>query len=230
MCSKFAWLSESDVCVFYNAVSLLTFHWWQCIVLNNTSQSWCVFWSSRVQISAARPPIVTDVPRSSLFYKQMLQWRLVLRHDAFLLIQQGENVPVVFYFFFGVTVRRLPAFLDHTQWHTTVGRIPLDEGSALRRGPYLTTRDTEKRHVHATGGILFCFRVRVLVLYFIRTISLSWLSYILLYFCFCCRTHKTQTSMPSEGLLVSIILCSALHPYLVLRRHRPAFCFFCLYL
>jgi hypothetical protein len=29
---------------------------------------------------------------------------------------------------------------DHTQIHTTVGRIPLDEGSARRRDLYLTTQ------------------------------------------------------------------------------------------
>jgi hypothetical protein len=36
-------------------------------------------------------------------------------------------------------------FLDHTQRHTTVGRTPLDEWSARRRGLYLTTHTTEKR-------------------------------------------------------------------------------------
>jgi hypothetical protein len=30
--------------------------------------------------------------------------------------------------------------LDHTQTHTTVGRTPLDEGSARRRDLYLTTQ------------------------------------------------------------------------------------------
>ena len=30
--------------------------------------------------------------------------------------------------------------LDHTQRHTTVGRTPLDEGSARRRDLYLTTQ------------------------------------------------------------------------------------------
>jgi len=33
----------------------------------------------------------------------------------------------------------LTRFLDHTQRHTTVGRIPLDERSARRRDLYLTT-------------------------------------------------------------------------------------------
>jgi hypothetical protein len=33
-------------------------------------------------------------------------------------------------------------FWDHTQWHDTVGRIPLDEWSARRRDLYLTTRTT----------------------------------------------------------------------------------------
>ena len=38
-------------------------------------------------------------------------------------------------------------FLDHTQRHTTVGRTPLDEWSALRRDLYLTTHDTHNRQI-----------------------------------------------------------------------------------
>ena len=37
------------------------------------------------------------------------------------------------------------SFLDHTQWFTTVGRTPLDEGSARRRDFYLTTYNTDNR-------------------------------------------------------------------------------------
>ena len=36
-------------------------------------------------------------------------------------------------------------FLDHTQWHTTVGETPLGEGSARRRDLYPTTL-TRDRH------------------------------------------------------------------------------------
>ena len=36
-------------------------------------------------------------------------------------------------------------FLDHTQRHTTVGRIPLDEWSARHRDLYLTTHNTHNR-------------------------------------------------------------------------------------
>ena len=37
-------------------------------------------------------------------------------------------------------------FLDHTQWHTTVGRTPLDKGSVRCRDLYLTTiHNTLKR-------------------------------------------------------------------------------------
>ena len=38
-------------------------------------------------------------------------------------------------------------FLDHTQRRTTVGRTPLDEWSARRRGLYLTTHDTHNRQI-----------------------------------------------------------------------------------
>ena len=36
-------------------------------------------------------------------------------------------------------------FPDHTQRRTTVGRTPLDEGSARRRDLYLTTHNTHNR-------------------------------------------------------------------------------------
>jgi hypothetical protein len=43
--------------------------------------------------------------------------------------------------------------LDHTQTHTTVGRTPLDEGSARRRDSYLTTQTLYKTGIPAPGGI-----------------------------------------------------------------------------
>ena len=36
-------------------------------------------------------------------------------------------------------------FLDHTQWHNTVGRTPLDEWSAGHRDLYLETHNTHNR-------------------------------------------------------------------------------------
>jgi len=36
-------------------------------------------------------------------------------------------------------------FLDHTQWPTTVGKIPLDDRSVRRRDLYLTTHNTHNR-------------------------------------------------------------------------------------
>ena len=43
-----------------------------------------------------------------------------------------------------VRCRGVTAF-DHTQGHTTIGRNPLDEGSARRRDLYLTTPNTHNR-------------------------------------------------------------------------------------
>ena len=40
-------------------------------------------------------------------------------------------------------------FLDHTQWHTTVGRTHLDEESARRTNLYFASHNTNKRHIHA---------------------------------------------------------------------------------
>jgi hypothetical protein len=44
-------------------------------------------------------------------------------------------------------------FLDHTQWHTPVGRAPVDKGSAHCRDLYLTTQHTKERDTHAPCGI-----------------------------------------------------------------------------
>jgi hypothetical protein len=44
-------------------------------------------------------------------------------------------------------------FRDHTQSHTTVGRTPLDEGSARRRDLYLTnTQHSQQTNMHAPTG------------------------------------------------------------------------------
>jgi hypothetical protein len=42
--------------------------------------------------------------------------------------------------------------ITHTHTHTTVGRAPLDEGSARRRDPYLTTQTLYKRQTSMPPG------------------------------------------------------------------------------
>jgi hypothetical protein len=41
---------------------------------------------------------------------------------------------------------------DNAQTHTTVGRTPLDKGSAHRRDFYLTTQKLYKTNIHAPVG------------------------------------------------------------------------------
>jgi hypothetical protein len=53
--------------------------------------------------------------------------------------------PSLFYLLVHSQCRGLLFSLDHTQAHTTVGRTPLDEGSARRRDLYLTTQTLYKR-------------------------------------------------------------------------------------
>jgi hypothetical protein len=48
-------------------------------------------------------------------------------------------------YLFTVGVEGFDFSLHHTQTHTTVGRTPLDEGSARRRDLYLTTQTLYKR-------------------------------------------------------------------------------------
>jgi hypothetical protein len=73
------------------------------------------------------------------------------------------------------------SFLDHTRWHSTVGRTSLDEWSARRRDLYLTTHNTDNRQTS--------------IPYFIRTCFVVW-TVLVFAFCPCCTTHTTQTSMP----------------------------------
>jgi hypothetical protein len=57
---------------------------------------------------------------------------------------------VLFYLLrFSVSVSRFVVSFDHTERHTTVGRTPLDEGSARRRDLYLTT--THSTHNRETS-------------------------------------------------------------------------------
>ena len=62
----------------------------------------------------------------------------------------------------------------------TLGRIPLDGGSARRRDLHLTKHNTHNRHIHVSGGIFFlfclctlfyCFVLIVLALHFVLIIQ-----------------------------------------------------------
>jgi hypothetical protein len=58
--------------------------------------------------------------------------------------------------FYLLTVRVEVVFIftwSHSDTHTTVGRTPLDEGSARRRNLYLTTQTLTSANIHAPGGI-----------------------------------------------------------------------------
>jgi hypothetical protein len=78
-------------------------------------------------------------------------------------------------------------FLDHTEWHNTVGRTPLDEWPARRRD-LSTWQHTQHSHIHAPGGIFYS-------LYFTCTTALSWLSWRCL-LSVLCNTHNTNIRAP----------------------------------
>jgi hypothetical protein len=85
--------------------------------------------------------------------------------------------------FFSSTRSKVASILRvilHTQWHTTVRKTPLDGGSAHRRALYLTTYNTHNRQTSIPPAELF--HSLVLPFYFIRTYSLSWLSWFLTFF------------------------------------------------
>jgi hypothetical protein len=94
--------------------------------------------------------------------------------------------------------------LDYSQWHTTVGRSPLDEGSACRKDLHLTTLKTHKKtDIHATSGIILFYSICTSSV----PVSLSSLSYILSFFCLYNTQHKypcpwrdsnSQSQQPSD--------------------------------
>jgi hypothetical protein len=88
-----------------------------------------------------------------------LAWEVSFRFVSF----RSFRSPSVFYLPVHSRCRGCLFSLDHTEPHTTVGRAPLDEGSARRRDLYLTTqtlttdkhpcprRDSNPRSQHALG-------------------------------------------------------------------------------
>jgi hypothetical protein len=60
--------------------------------------------------------------------------------------------PSLFYLLVHSRCRGFLFSLDHTQTHTTVGRTPLDEGSARRRDLYLITQTLYKRQTSMSPG------------------------------------------------------------------------------
>jgi hypothetical protein len=67
-------------------------------------------------------------------------------------IKRSFRNPSLFYLLVHIRCRGCLFSLDHTQTHTTVGRTPLDEGSARRRDLYLTTQTLYKTNTHAPVG------------------------------------------------------------------------------
>jgi hypothetical protein len=73
--------------------------------------------------------------------------QLLPRTDGFLI--RSFRSSSLFYLLVHSRCRGCLFSLDHTQTHTTVGRTPLDEGSARRRDLYLTTQTLYKTNIHA---------------------------------------------------------------------------------
>ena len=97
----------------------------------------------------------------------------------------------------------LVSFLDHTKWHNTVSRTPLDEGSARCRDVYLTIHNTHKRKTSMPPAgfslfscILFPSSLLVSVLIVLHFAFLSALT-----------THNTNIHFPGG------IFCSLSVPY-----------------
>jgi hypothetical protein len=91
-----------------------------------------------------------------LIYHKFCDRLILVKEHTFLVVPYHLLtllIPSLFYLLVHSRCRGFVISLDHTQAHTTVGRTPLDEGSARHRDLYLTTRTLYKKNIHAPGGI-----------------------------------------------------------------------------
>jgi hypothetical protein len=84
--------------------------------------------------------------------------KLISRKDSSMILTASRSsfcfaVLSIFHLLVHSRCRGVLISLDHTQVHTTVGRTPLDEGSARRSDLYVTTQTLYKTNNHAPGGI-----------------------------------------------------------------------------
>jgi hypothetical protein len=93
---------------------------------------------------------VKEENRNMFQHDLQLQWQLVTCYLVVLNVILPSSI-----YLFTVGVERFFIFtLSHSDSHTTVGRTPLDEGSARLRDLYLTTQTLYKTlHIHAPGGM-----------------------------------------------------------------------------
>jgi hypothetical protein len=137
------------------------------ISLNIPTQPLClfVFVTDSERVNCVVPVKLSSDP-------EVLCKSVAFRHSAYALVDQGTCLQCICFFlstsnmkssdlillvfFSGATAQRGPGpphsrgFRDHTQLHTTVGRTPLEEGSACRRD---NTRHSQVTDIHAPRGI-----------------------------------------------------------------------------
>ena len=82
---------------------------------------------------------------------------------------------------------------DHTHWHTTIGRTPLDEGSARRRETSAWQHTTLTTNIHALCGILLLLLLLLSVFHlyyyvFLIVLAVPFHPY--------CATHNTNIHAP----------------------------------
>jgi hypothetical protein len=84
--------------------------------------------------------------RAQWLFLRKMNWHFGLYKSSFV------RSPSLFYLLVHSRCRGCLFSLDHTPTHTTVGRTPLDEGSACRRDLYLTTQTLYKRQTSMPPG------------------------------------------------------------------------------
>jgi hypothetical protein len=144
----------------------------------------------------------------------------MLRHDTFRFVQQWENVPVVFYFVFGATVRRLPAFLDHTQSLGLLWTRDRPFAEALTWQHATLRRDTcpcPRRDF----VLLSRSRFVLYPYYFFVLIVLNFAVFLFLLY----NTQNTNIyALGGTSVFHYLVLCTL--SILASLSHRPAFCLF----
>ena len=117
-----------------------------------SNEGWKTSWGNWVEGKNTQQRGMEEAPENGkafctcqIMNEWMNEWISVRNctHFFFLLLWCGSTQAMVPSFM---------RFLDHTQWHTTVIRAPLDKWSAQRKELYLTTHNTHKRETSMTPG------------------------------------------------------------------------------
>jgi hypothetical protein len=116
----------------------------------NEGVSWLTY--CRLTGRAMSLRVLSETQRGNLLFGQLInnQYEYISGPSCWFFFKSSSST----YSGFPISVSRFCNFFWSHIWDTTVGRTPLDEGSARRRGLCLTTtQHSQETNIHTPGGI-----------------------------------------------------------------------------